>query len=262
MAEHDQTIRREFAKQAATFEDPSYSFADERLMRWIHRHVPPERDELVLDVAGGTGHMARSYARERAAFAVVLDMTREMLATGRREAEEAGILNVLYVLGDAAQMPLLDDAFDLVVCRFAVHHFPQPERQVAEMARVCRRGGRVAIVDLVAADEVLGHEYDRLERLRDPSHTRALTVAELKALMEGHGLAVVEETERDQHVPVERWLAQAKTPPETAREVRAEIETELEGGSPPVMRPVVHEGELQLTHRWAILVARKGGDGE
>jgi ubiquinone/menaquinone biosynthesis C-methylase UbiE len=148
------------------------------------------------------------------------------------------------------------------VSRFAVHHFERPERQVAEMARVCRPGGRVAIIDLAVADDALAAEYDRLERLRDRTHTRALTVDELKALLGGHGLSIAGETERDQPISVERWLAQSQTPADVAEEIRAEIQTELEGGSPTVMRPVIRDGELHLTHRWAILVARKASDGE
>src|SRR5439155_10421384 len=61
MAGHDETVRQEFSKQAVSFEDPTYSFADRRLMGWILTHVPPEQGERVLDVAGRTGHVARSF---------------------------------------------------------------------------------------------------------------------------------------------------------------------------------------------------------
>jgi ubiquinone/menaquinone biosynthesis C-methylase UbiE len=161
VAGHDDTVRQEFAKQAVRFEDPAYSFADRRLIQWILTHVPPREGELVLDVAGGTGIVARAFART-AAQAVVIDLTRAMLETGRREADAAGLRNVLYLEGDAAELPFLDESFDLVTCRFAVHHFADPARQIAEMVRVCRRGGRVAIVDLVAFDETLASEHDRL----------------------------------------------------------------------------------------------------
>ncbi len=51
--------------------------------------------------------------------------------------------------GDATALPFVDASFDLVFCRTAVHHFPDPAVVVAEMARVCRPGGRVAIADLI-----------------------------------------------------------------------------------------------------------------
>lgn len=148
---HDEEIRREFAKQAPTFEDPGYTFADRRLLGWIQDNVPAEAGVSVLDVAGGTGHMARTYAAG-ATVAVVLDLTAEMLALGQRQAQAEGRRNVVFVHGDAAHMPFVDDAFDLVLSRFAVHHFERPEEQVSEMVRVCRPDGRIAIIDLVAPD--------------------------------------------------------------------------------------------------------------
>ena len=260
MSGHEDTVRREFAKQAKTFEDPTYAFADRRLLAWILDHVPREPDVAVLDVAGGTGHLARAYA-PIAAVAVVLDLTEEMLATGRREAAAASLRNVVYVLGDAARMPFVDDSFDLVVSRFAVHHFELPARQIGEMVRVCRPGGRVAIVDLVAPDPALAERHDRLETMRDPSHTHALAAGELEELLEDAGAAVVRETLRDQTLSVSRWLAQAQTPAETGAAVRAELQGELEGGQATGMRPQVLDGELHLTHRYAIVVAEKRGSG-
>lgn len=260
MAGHDETVRREFAKQASTFEDPTYSFADRRLMAWILDHVPPESDAAVLDVAGGTGHLARAYA-PTAAVAIVLDITEEMLGIGRREAAAGALRNVVYVLGDAARMPFVDESFDLVVSRFAVHHFDRPARQIGEMVRVCRPGGRVAIIDLVAADPALADRADRLETMRDPSHTHALPTRDLKGLIEAAGAAIAHETGHDQPLPVARWLAQAQTPAETGDAIRAELQAELEGGQPTGMRPQVLEGELHLTHRYAIVVAAKVGSG-
>jgi ubiquinone/menaquinone biosynthesis C-methylase UbiE len=254
VAGHEETVRREFAKQAVTFEDPTYSFADRRLIEWILTHVPPRAGERVLDVAGGTGIVARAFART-AAHAIVIDLTRAMLETGKREADAAGLRNVLYLEGDAAELPFLDESFDLVACRFAVHHFPEPARQIGEMVRVCRPGGRVAIVDLAAFDEALGAEHDRLERLRDPSHTRALPARELAALLEAAGARVTHETTHDQRLAFDRWLAQAQPPAEAGEAVRMALEAELNGGAPTGMRPLTHEGALHFMQRWAILVA-------
>jgi ubiquinone/menaquinone biosynthesis C-methylase UbiE len=256
MSNHHETIRREFAKQAATFEDPDYSFADRRLIAWINKNVPAEPGTAVLDVAGGTGHIARAYA-DGSAVAVVLDLSDEMLVTGQRQAQAAGQRNVVFVRGDAAAMGFVDDAFDLVVSRFAVHHFERPDEQIGEMVRVCRPGGRVAIIDLVAVETALAAKHDRLERMRDPSHTRALPMDELRTLLEKTGADVLHETFHDQRLPVERWLDQAGPPAETAKAIRSELRGELDGGAPTGMRPLIEDGELHITHRYAIVVARK-----
>jgi ubiquinone/menaquinone biosynthesis C-methylase UbiE len=255
MSAHDERIKREFTKQAASFEDPAYSFADRRLMGWIQSHVPAEPGALVLDVAGGTGHMARAYAANASA-AVVIDLTEAMLATGRLEAEAEGRRNVLFMRGDAAHLEFVDDSFDLVLSRFAVHHFERPQEQVGEMVRVCRPNGRVAIIDLVAADPALAAEQDRIERMRDPSHTAVHSMSELRALLEHAGASAFHETFHDQQLAVERWLGQTDTPQDTADAIRSELRRELDGAAATGMRPVVEEGKLRLTHRYAIVVAR------
>ena len=61
----------------------------------------------------------------------------------------------------------------------------------------------------------------------------------------------------------ERWLRQATTPPVRAEAIRVEIRRELDGGAPTGMRPRIHDdGELHLTHRFGIVVARKRDDGD
>ena len=115
----------------------------------------------------------------------------------------------------------------------------------------------MAIVDLVTADEALDVEYNRLERMRDPSHTRALPVSGLAGLVEAAGASIGHETRHDQPLSIDRWLAQAQTPAESGRAIRRELEAELAGGAPTGMRPLTRDGELQFTQRWAIIVGRR-----
>ena len=253
---HNELVRQEFAKQAASFEDPQYSFAHPRLISWILSHVPVEPHFTVLDVAAGTGHLARTLA-PLVHQVVAVDLTPEMLAAGKQQADAAGIENVLFERGDAAALPYLDDSFDLVVSRFAIHHFSEPATQTAEMIRVCRRGGRVAVIDLVAAEPELAERYNELERLRDPSHTYALPAERLVELLEASGARIEQQNSHDQKLDVERWLAQADTRPDLAERIRAELRAELAGGSSTGMRPSLEEGGLYFTQRWVILLASK-----
>ncbi len=255
MPDHRDLIREEFSRQSASFEDRQYSFGDPHVLSWILDNVPVEASDLVLDVAGGTGHVARAYA-EQARCATVLDLTAEMLAVGKREVDAAGVRNVLFQLGEAGAMPFLAGSFDLAISRFAVHHFPDPAAVLAEMTRVCRPGGRVAIVDMVVAEPEHADAYNHRERLRDPSHTRALTAEELDSAMRAAGLEIVHSVERERPLPLERWLAQTQPPEEIALQLRAELEAELAGGAPTGMRPHLEADELYFTQRWAIAVGQ------
>lgn len=255
MTDHRDLIKEEFARQAASFEDRLYSFGDPRVLGWILDNVPPDGAELVLDVAGGTGHVARAYA-EHVRCATVLDLTAEMLAVGKHEVDAAAVRNLIFQQGEADAMPFLAGSFDLVVSRFAVHHFADPAAVLAEMARVCRPDGRVAVMDLVVAEPEHADAYNHRERLRDPSHTRGLTAEEQRSTIEGVGLEIAHFAERDQPLPLERWLDQSQPPEEIRTQLREDLEGELSGGEPTGMRPQRLEGELHFTQRWAIAVGR------
>jgi ubiquinone/menaquinone biosynthesis C-methylase UbiE len=253
---HNELVQREFTQQAASFEDPRYSFGDPRLMAWILSHVPVEPDFTVLDVAAGTGHLARALA-PHVHHVIAFDLTAEMLATGKRQAEAAGVANVLFERGDAARLPYLDGSFDLVVSRFAVHHFDEPAVQLGEMVRVCRSGGQVAVIDLVATDPASAASQNDLERLRDPSHTTALSAESMAALLEAAGAKVEQAISHDQPLDVDRWLAQARTPPDVGERIRARLRAELQGGPASGMRPFEKDGGLRLEQRWTIFLASK-----
>jgi SAM-dependent methyltransferase len=253
---HDDVVRREFTRQAPSFESSQSWFGDPRCSRWILSNLPLDPHASVLDVAGGAGHLALELA-PLVRHVVVVDLTPDMLAVGRSRAEASEARNVRFEQGDAAALQYENRSFDLVVSRFAVHHFVDPGVQVREMARVCRPGGRVALVDMVAADPALADDYNRLERLRDPSHTVALPAHGLEGLLVQAGTMVVHRTSRDQRLDVEHWLAQAGTAPSPAGTIRAALERELDGGPPTGMRPSRRGGRLYFTQSWLILVAEK-----
>jgi SAM-dependent methyltransferase len=186
------------------------------------------------------------------------DLTPELLGVARRRFRERSVDEVVLARADAVRLPFPDGAFDLAFCRFAVHHFAEPRQQLDEMVRVCRPGGRVAVIDLISADPEMADAYNQVERSRDPSHTCALTSDELERALEGAGTTLDHTTRVDVQAPVERWLAQASTPPDVADSIRAALHAELAGGPPTGMRPVDGDG-LHYTQTWAIAVARVGG---
>ena len=235
---------RSFTRQAAAFEDPRYNRLFTTDSEWLFERLPLDPGDLVLDVAAGTGHVARRLAPSVRAV-VAVDATRAMLEQGRAEAPP----NVLFVHADAAALPFLDDSFDVVVTRFAVHHFEDPAVQLAEMRRVLRPQGRLAVADLIAHAEA-AETQNRLETLRDPSHTRMLGIDELARLVGTDDVEV-----RDVHRPLEPWLVQTDPPPDRADIIRTALRDELDGGPPTGFRPTVRDGELHFVHTMASLIA-------
>jgi SAM-dependent methyltransferase len=184
---HSGLIRDQFTRQATPFSTAA-PIADAGALRMIVEAAGAGLDDTVLDVACGGGIVVCGFA-PHVRHATGIDMTPAMLERARSLAAEKGIANVTWQEGDVTRLPYPDGAFTIVVTRFAVHHFPDPQTVFGEMVRVCAPGGRVVVVDTCASpDPAKAAEFNRLELLRDPSHVRALPLAELKGLFGAAGL--------------------------------------------------------------------------
>jgi arsenite methyltransferase len=131
----------------------------ERLTRRALELVSASPGDRLLDVASGTGATAMLAARERGCDAVGLDYGSAAVAEAWAAAEGHGLSDrVRFVEGDAEALPFADAEFDVVVCECSLCTFPDKPRAAAEMRRVLRPGGRVAIADVVAERERLPSE--------------------------------------------------------------------------------------------------------
>jgi ubiquinone/menaquinone biosynthesis C-methylase UbiE len=249
---HRETTRREFSKQAASFERPGSLFRARDILDWIGEHVPVSPTDVVLDVAGGTGGLGRHLA-ERASFVLVADLTRAMLEAGASAAREEGTANVVFAEADATRLPFADAQFDLVVSRFAFHHFDEPAAAAAEMSRVCRPGGTVAVIDMTRSDGAAGKRRDELERLRDPSHARALPREELTEILRESGVDAELVAERLQQLDALLWLDQGQPGEAERGEVLAALEAEVEGGEPTGLRASRGDAGITIEHLYAIV---------
>lgn len=186
-ATHQDLILDQFTRQATPFSTAN-TITDANALRMIVAAAMPGPRDTVLDVACGGGIIVCAFAPE-AKHATGIDMTPAMLDRARQLAAEKGIANVSWDQGDVGSLPYADGAFDIVVTRFSMHHFLDPIGVLREMVRVCAPGGRIVVVDMYASeDPAKAAEWNRLEKLRDPSHVRCLTLTELKGLFGTAGL--------------------------------------------------------------------------
>lgn len=100
--------------------------------------------ELVLDIACGTGNTALM-ARARGAAVTGLDLTPELLAFAQKRAAGEGLGDIVWKEGDAEHLPFSDGAFDVVVSSCGLMFAPDQQKVANEVARVTKRGGRIAI---------------------------------------------------------------------------------------------------------------------
>ena len=253
---HEEKIRAAFTPQAATFEDARLNVAFTSSVPWLIDHLAPRVDDVVLDVAGGTGLVSRALA-PRVAHAVVVDSTPAMVDAGSRHATDERLTNLEFVRGEVANLPFADAAFTLVFARFLLHHLTDPRPALAEMVRVCCLAGRVVVMDLAAsADPRIAERQDRIERLRDPSHVRMPPLGNVCQWLQEHGLVVDGVAEREIDRPLLPWLEQAVADPSAAALVSEAFESELAGGEVTGMRP--HRGDdgaLWFRQLWEITTA-------
>jgi ArsR family transcriptional regulator len=135
------------------------------------RLMPPL---VVADLGTGEGRFALLLA-QRAARVIAVDNSAKMIEIGREQALRNGIENVEFRLGDLEQVPIDDEAVDLVFFSQSLHHALHPDRAIEEASRILRPAGRIVVLDLVQhrfeearelyADEWLGFSESELEAM-------------------------------------------------------------------------------------------------
>jgi ubiquinone/menaquinone biosynthesis C-methylase UbiE len=143
--------------------------------------------DRLLDVGCGTGRASRIAALTSASV-VGIDLSPEMIARARDLA--IGIENVRFQVGDAERLPFDDGEFTTGVCSNSIHHYPEPQRAVEEMARVLASGGRFVLGD-ACSDTLAAQVADVVLRRIEPGHVRLYRSNELGAFLQRAGLAQV-----------------------------------------------------------------------
>jgi SAM-dependent methyltransferase len=184
------TSREQFDRQARHY-DHTWNQWTEESLDWLREGGRITAADRVLDVATGAGFTAR-FVAGLAARVVGLDVSAGMLREARQRAVSSGASNLEFCQGAAEAIPLASEAFDVVTCRIAPHHFESMPRFLAESRRVLTSAGRLFIVDTTVPDDVLEVDewQNRVELLRDPSHKRNYSPGEWKRMVEQAGFVV------------------------------------------------------------------------
>jgi ubiquinone/menaquinone biosynthesis C-methylase UbiE len=262
-------VQRQFGANAAHYVTSTVHAKGASLARLVEL-VRPHPGWQALDVATAAGHTALAFA-PHVARVVASDITEEMLEEARKLAAERGLSGRIEVAhADAESLPFEDAHFDLVTCRIAPHHFPDCARFVGEAARVLKPGGTFALVDNVSPDAATtpgfstrelkdaAITYNAFEKIRDPSHGRALTTGEWLELVGEAGFDIVHHELAAKAMDFAAWCRNMAVAPETA----VRLEAMLASAAPALaafLKPAVAEGAGGFELTELILVARKGG---
>ena len=255
MLNHDTRVRDEFTRQAETF-SASSAITDSALTQRFVDALGEAAQGSVLDVPCGPGILSAAIAKS-ARDVVAFDLTPEMLKNARQRCSEAGLANVSFREGNAAELPFADAAFDAVVTRLSVHHFDRPGRVMSEIFRVLRPGGRFVIADVISSEQPAEAELQNaIEILRDPSHVRMLPGSELTSLIKDAGFAIESQVTWDKPREFEEWMGivndASRVPP-----LRAVVRALASAGASAGMGLSLDGDKIRFFHRWNLIAARK-----
>jgi ubiquinone/menaquinone biosynthesis C-methylase UbiE len=250
---HQNLILDQFTRQAAPF-SAAAMIKDEAVLRLIVEAASPRPDDTVLDVACGPGLVVCAFA-PHVRQATGIDLTPAMLEEARKAAAQRRLRNIALDHGNVYALPYDDGGFSIVIARYAFHHLLDPFAALREMARVCAPGGRILVVDAYAPeDPTQAAEYNRIERLRDPSHARALSLPELASLFSRCGLGQPWITSYELPVELKDLLARAFPNPGDEAEIASVFTAAAVDGRLGI--PVRREGEaIHIAYQAAILAA-------
>lgn len=249
-------IQMSFGMQAADFESNAYHLSKAEYQKYMVEKVNPEVTDQVLEVAAGTCICGRAFA-PHVDRVICFDATEEMLAIGRTEAKKAGLENMDFVKGIAEELPFADNSFDIVLSRLAFHHFVNPKEIFTEMKRVLKPGGKLVMMDMTVTDETLRDEVDRIERMRDFSHVRDLTLAEMRDLYEKNDMKLLIQEQQDIPVSLDGWMKLTHTEESVQKEIIQLIQEYLEGKRKTGFAPYKKGDEIYFNHHWVLNIGVK-----
>jgi ubiquinone/menaquinone biosynthesis C-methylase UbiE len=259
-------VQRQFGANAANYATSVVHAKGASLGRLVDL-VRPQKHWHALDIATGAGHTAAAFA-PHVARVIASDITPEMLAHARKLAADKGLANVETAEADAEALPFADQSFDLVTCRIAPHHFPDVTSFVAEVWRVLKPGATFALVDNIAPDaettagisdaelREAAVTYNEFEKLRDPSHGRALTPGEWVEIFANAGFEIVHKEFQPKAIDFADWCRNMNVP----ADIVPQLETMLGTATPALntfLQPRANDGKLGFILTEFILIGRK-----
>jgi SAM-dependent methyltransferase len=250
---HHDLILDQFTRQAAPF-NAAKVLADERALAMIVEAGQVTSSDTVLDVACGGGIVGCAFA-PHVRHVTGIDVTPAMLERARALSSERALTNVSWQTGDVASLPFGNQSFSVVVTRYSFHHLIEPVVALREMVRVCRRGGRVLVVDMYASeDPEKAAQWNHLEKLRDPSHVRCLPLSELQGLFATVGLGPPAEAFYEIRDSVKNLLSRSFPEPGDAVKIVQMFRASTTDGRLGVQCRFV-DGELRYAYPTVILSA-------
>jgi len=162
---------------------------DEEHLHRIIRALDIKKNSTILDLGTGSGYLAFAIARMYPECRIIgLDIVTGTLENNSIQAKNQNITNIAFASYDGVIFPVEDNTFDIIVTRYALHHFPEITRSFEEISRVLQPGGQLFISDPTPNDEDEERFVDTYMKMKDDGHIKYYTKEEFDALARHAGL--------------------------------------------------------------------------
>lgn len=143
-------VEKYFKETAWKWDKIRKDYYDETLKDIIIQKTNIKTGNTVLDIGCGTGFLTLGLAKAvgKNGKVIGIDISEEMMKKAEENLFRAGVSNIEFKVGDAENIPLEDNSMDTVVGNMVLHHCPNPENAVKEMARVLKPNGRLVLADM------------------------------------------------------------------------------------------------------------------
>jgi ubiquinone/menaquinone biosynthesis C-methylase UbiE len=248
-------VQSQFSANAEHYATSQIHAQGDSLRRLVEL-TKPQASWQALDIATGAGHTAMAVA-PHVAHVTATDLTPRMLEVASELAQKRGLANVTFQEALAEALPFGDASFDLVTCRIAPHHFEDVPRFVAEVKRVLKPGGIFGLVDNIAPESPQAAEQLHLiEKTRDPSHMRLLSVGEWLQLLRKNGFVVLHREVLDKDMDLDGWAGRMSVAAELIPKLK-EMLWDQTPGLQAYLRTHEKDGVVKFNLEEAVFVARK-----
>ena len=121
---------------------------DEHHLKNILDFLPFYADMKILDLGTGSGYLSFPIAKKYPNISIIgLDIVEKALEVNRFKANEENVQNISFITYDGVNFPFADNEFDMVISRYALHHFPDIQKSISEISRVIKSDGFLFISD-------------------------------------------------------------------------------------------------------------------
>ncbi|MDE7283779.1 MAG: class I SAM-dependent methyltransferase [Lachnospiraceae bacterium] len=159
----------------------------------------------ILDIGTGTGYLAFPLAERFPTASVCgIDIAENIVMKNNAIVKEKGITNLVFEVFDGLKYPFPDESFDLIVTRYAFHHFPNAADAIRQMNRILLKGGRVLVSDPLRNEKDENRVIDMLMRVKKDGHIRFYSSNELDDLFNGNGFRKESQVITDMKFPFAR----------------------------------------------------------